>query len=202
MMSFNSPAPSSNGTYLANWLSAVGITAAEVEHFEDFEAGFANGQNISDVGGLLPGQLVIRDTGSGTASAIIRPSGYYGGSNPIGTYAVSHDEQAYLELDFSARPVDYISFYDIDHAGTGVLVTFVSGGTASTSFETTDTAGNSAEFFGLYRNDQPRITRVRLDASGDSQWGIDNLRYGIVPEPASMGLLAVGALAMIRRKRR
>jgi hypothetical protein len=195
----NSDAPSGNAAALNAWLSQIGCPP---EFLEDFETGFTVGQNLSGVAGLLPGELVIRDTGPGTPSAAVQSSStWFGGSNPIGTYAVAHDEQAYLELDFSARPVDYVSLYDIDHTGMDVTITFVGGGTASTHLETTGGSGDSAEFFGAYRNDQPRMTRLQLDASGDGRWGIDNLRYGLVPEPATLALVALGGLGMLLRRR-
>ena len=203
MTVFNSGSPAGNDAALADWLGAIGITEAEVEHFEDFESGFAEGQNISGVGGLLGGNLTITDTGSGTPAAILRgSSSYFGGSNPIGRLAVAHDEQPYLVLDFALRPVDYVAIQDIDHSGTGVVVHFEGGTTDTASFETTATGGNSAEFFGIYRGDQPRITRIEFDASGDREWGIDNLRYGIVPEPATLGLVGLGSLGVLLRRRR
>ena len=48
----------------------------------------------------------------------------------------------------------------------------------SFSFETTSTGGDSAEFFGIYRNDMPRMVLVQLDASGDGRWGVDTIEYG------------------------
>jgi hypothetical protein len=196
----NSDAPSGNAAALNAWLSQIGCPP---EFFVDFETGFTVGQNLSGVAGLLPGGLVIRDTGPGTPSAAVQSSStWFGGSNPIGTYAVAHDEQPYLELDFSARPVDYVSLYDIDHTGADVIITFVGGGTASTRLETTGGSGDSAEFFGVYRNDQPRIIRLQLDASGDGRWGIDNLRYGLVPDPATLALVALGASGVLLRRRR
>jgi hypothetical protein len=40
---------------------------------------------------------------------------------------------------------------------------------------------------------------IRIQADGDSAWLIDNA--SIVPEPATMSLLGLGALALIRRRR-
>jgi hypothetical protein len=106
-----------------------------------------------------------------------------GGSNPVGVFSLTHDEQAYLELDFSASPVEYVAFQDIDQTSTSGIVTFVGGGTSTISFETTGRSNDTAEFFGIFRNDMPRITLVQLNASGDGRWGIDTIEYGGTPVP-------------------
>jgi hypothetical protein len=204
----NSDMPSENPARLAAWLSDIGIAAGQVEHFVDFETGFTTGQNISGIVGLLPGGLVITDTGPGTPSATIQSSSaFFGGSNPIDSFALAHDEQPFLELDFSARPVDYVSFHDIDHdINTFVTVEFVGGASDNITLDTTLFGGDSAEFFGIFRNDQPRISRVKFDVTkGDNAWGVDDLRYGILPEPSALLLLSLGCIAyptFLRRHRR
>jgi hypothetical protein len=183
LLSFNSARPADNVATRSAWLAAIGIGAPG--YVVDFESGFADGQNLSGVTGVFPADLVITDTGPGTAEAIVRTgNGTIGNSNPVGSFALAHDEGAYLVLDFSAHPVDYLAFQDIDTAGTIARVTFVGGATVNITIDTTGTSGNSAEFFALYRNDQPRIQKVELDASGSPPWGIDNLEYG----PAADGL--------------
>ena len=42
-------------------------------------------------------------------------------------FSATHDEQPYLELDFTENPVDYVAFQDIDQSGTSVVVLFVDG---------------------------------------------------------------------------
>jgi hypothetical protein len=175
IMTFNSSSAGNNAATRTAWLEAIGIGAPA--HLVDFESGFVNGENIHGVGGLFPLDMVINDTDA--ESAIMRTgSGVIGGSNPVGDFAVTQNERPFLELDFSANPVDYVAFQDIDQSGTSGVVTFVGGGTANISFETTSTGGNSAEFFGIFTNDQPPITLVQLDAAGDGRWGIDNIEYG------------------------
>jgi len=205
---FNSENPSQNAATRSAWLTAIGI--ASPEYVVDFESGFTNGQNISGVTGLFPAGLVITDT-SPSHQAIVRSgNGSFGGSNPVGTFALWHNESAYLALDFSATPVDYVAFQDIDQAGTNGIVTFVGGGTANFSFETTAVSGDSAEFYGIFRNDMPRIASVLLDASGDSSWGIDMIEYGVVPGdmaaiPAPgavlLGAIGMGITGWLRRRR-
>lgn len=195
ILTFLSTAPANNATTRASWLAAIGISSPEF--LVDFESGFTDGQNIGGQSGLFPAGLVIDNSGTGIVQ-IETSSGGIGGSNPIGTAAVRHNESAYLELDFSANPVGYVGFYSIDHGATNVIVTFEGGGTESFSLDATGVSGNTAEFGGIFRNDQPRITLVQFDATGDGNWGLDNIEYGDtapVPEPSSCVLLTLaGAL--------
>ncbi|MCK4850459.1 MAG: PEP-CTERM sorting domain-containing protein [Phycisphaerae bacterium] len=197
IMTFNSNTPANNSATRSNWLTAAGIVAPE--YLVDFESGFVDNQDISGVGGLFPANLIITDTGASNDAIIRSGAGIINGSNPVGTFSVTQDELAFLELDFSANPVDYVGFQDIDHAETTGIVTFVGGGTANISFETTGVGGDSAEFFGIFRNDMPQITLVQLDASGDGRWGIDTIEYS--PEPATLALLLIGGLALLRSRR-
>jgi hypothetical protein len=171
---FNSATPAENAAFRAAWLLAMDVDTPQ--HLVDFESGFVEDQNVSGVGGLFPGGLVILDS-SPSGNAYIE-SGSIGGSNAIGTFAVAHNESPYLELIFST-PVDYVGLYDIDQAGSTVVVTFTDETTTDFSIETTGAGGDSAEFFGIWRGDCPAIIRVQIDASGDGEWGIDNIEYGV-----------------------
>lgn len=196
---FNAEEPADNAATRAAWLAAAGVD--EPQFLVDFESGFSPGQNISGQAGLFPGGLVIRDSSSAGEAIISGSSSDFGGSNPVGSLAVSHNEQQYLELDFSASPVDYVAFQDIDQAGTGGTITFVGGATQNFSLETTGASGDTAEFFGIWRADMPRITLVQLDASGDGGWGLDNIEYGLIPEPATAGTcLLLGGWFLARRR--
>ena len=198
---FNALTPVDNVSTRNAWLAAAGI--ATPQYLVNFETGFSNLQNVHNQP-LFPGGLIMRDTGPGTPSLIIRTgAGVINGSNPVGTFSVTQDEQAYFELDFSAHPVDYVGFLDIDQAGTSGLAWF-EGISNPFSFETTGTGGATAEFFGIWHNNMPRITKVQLDASGDGLWGMDNIEYGTVPEPTTLTLLALAGTAGIvaRRKRK
>ena len=187
---FNSTDSASSASTRADWLAGSGIAAPQF--LVDFESGFVDGQNVSGVGGLFPGGLVIN--GSGGTATIETGAGSIGGSNPLGVYALEHNDNPYLQFDFSAQPIDYLGFRDIDQAGTTAIITFLGGATQSFTFETTATGGNSAEFIGIFRNDMPRIIGIQFDATGDGQWAVDNLEYGVVPEPATMTLLGLGLL--------
>ena len=186
IVTHNAETPADNPAAFAAWLASIGISEGDVEHLVDFETGFVEGQNVSGVTGLLPGGMVITDSDNARAIVTGLPANM-GGSNPIGTLAVSQNEQPYLELDFTLEPVDYVSFFDIDQQATSGIAELEAGGSANFSFETTGTGGDSAEFFGIFRNDMPRITRILLNASGDGEWAIDEIRYGRVDAPDGDG---------------
>lgn len=181
------------------WLSEVGITSPD--HLVDFETGFVDGQNISGTTGLFPDGLVITDTTSSNA-ANVRSGSVIGGSNPVGSFALTHNEGAFLVLDFAASPVDYFSFRDIDTTSTSIRVNFVGGGFETVVSETTGASGDSAEFVGVFRNDQARIESVQLDANGDGTWGIDNIEYGTIPEPSGASMIVLSLAALGRRRRK
>ena len=202
MITFNSSTTTDVDVTRNNWLSAVGIVAPQ--YLVDFETGFIDNQNISGVSGLFPGGLIISDTSGANMAMIEGTLGGLGGSNPVGNFALEHNELAYLEIDFSSNPVDYFGFRDIDSSSTSIIVTFVGGSTDTFLLETTGAGGDSAEFVGIFRNDQPQITRIQFDAAGDASWGIDNLEYGVtaVPLPAAVWLFGSGLLGLVGLSKR
>ncbi|MBX3380023.1 MAG: hypothetical protein KF805_07995 [Phycisphaeraceae bacterium] len=170
----NASAPADVAATRAQWLADCGVAAPSF--LVDFESGFSNGQNISAVTGLFPGGMVITDSSS-AHNAIIRTAGGIGGSSPNGNFGVSQNEQPYLELSWPEPGVDGVGFADIDHTGTNIFVDFSGGGTAQFSIETTGSGGRIGEFVGIWRNDMPRIIRLRMDSSGDGTWGIDDIQW-------------------------
>jgi hypothetical protein len=199
LLTFEAATPANNASTYAAWFTATGATA--VQHAETFESGFVANQNISGTPGLFGAGLVITDT-SAAGQAIIRSgAGVINASNPIGSFAITHNEQAFLQFDFCAAPVSYFGAYSIDQAGTNVMIDFVDGSSASFSIATTNASGDSAEFFGFVSQGGPLVNRIRFDANGDGRWGLDNLAYGTAPEPGSFALAGLAFMAMAGSRR-
>lgn len=191
---FESSSPANNAATQNSWLTALGIAAPT--YTVTFESGFTNGQNVSNVSGLFPGSLTIRDTSPANQALVRSGAGTFGGSNPVGTFALAHNEQPYLEFDFSAAPVDYFGAFGIDHGATSVQLTFLSGATASLTLGSTGSDGDTAKFFGIIPSGMGPIVSARFDASGDGTWGLDNLQYGRVSAPDTGGTFALVSLAL------
>ncbi|MEX2481376.1 MAG: hypothetical protein WD928_10985 [Gammaproteobacteria bacterium] len=202
ILTFNAATPADVNSVQQDWLAAS--TVMTPEYLVDFESGFIDGQNIHGVAGLLPGGLVISDSSPANAVTIEGASGAFGGSNPVGNFAIRHNERPWLVLDFALRPADYVGFQDIDQAGTSIRVTHLGGAISTFSIETTGAGGDSAEFTGIFRNDMPGITRIELDASGDGTWGLDNIAFGLtpVPLPGALALFAPAVLVLAGQRRR
>lgn len=195
---FNSASFAGNGAMRSSWLTAAGITGGQ--YFVDFES-YAVGTNLNGVD--LGGGAALSHP---TSTALVQSSAsFFGSSNPIDTKALSLGETSgTITLNF-ATPVDYIGGYDIDQPGATVRATLTDNSTISFSWDSTGSSGNSAEFWGLWRNDAAAISKVEFVATngGDGEWGLDNLEYGAVPEPGTMIVVGAGlALTQLRRRRR
>jgi hypothetical protein len=197
-MFFNSTSFANNATVRNDWLTAIGISGGDF--LVDFE-NFAVGINLNgvDLGG---GVDVSHPTGT---SLVQSNSSFFGGSNPIGTRALALAEVVNPIIISFATPADYIGGFDIDMPGCILRATFADNTTAQITLDATATSGNTAEFWGIWRNDAPGITRVEFLGTngGDGEWGLDNLEYGLVPEPGTLLALAAGlGAAAFRRRRR
>lgn len=189
LMTFDSTDPANNTTTRNTWLNAIGISSPD--YTVNFESGFTDGQNIHNT---EIGTWLKISAPSGTTVTIESGSGSIDGSNPIGSFAAEFsNEWNGCALSFSTA-VDYLGFHDIDKGAGTVTVYFVGGGYSTVSINATGTSGDSAEFFGIYRNDQPGITGIAFSFNNANifDWGIDNIEYGIVPvpEPSSAALVA------------
>ncbi|OQA00572.1 MAG: hypothetical protein BWY69_01670 [Planctomycetes bacterium ADurb.Bin401] len=143
-----------------------------------------------------------------TGGAYVRGStGYFGGSDPGpagSTRALAITDDQILTLTFSI-PVDYVSFFDIDISDSATGVVYFTDGTSAIfddGNESNYNTGDSATFYGLYSNDK-RITMITFrDTGGDDAHGIDNIRYGVIPEPATLAILIMGAFLISGKRRR
>ncbi len=166
------------------------------EFFEDFES-YAIDTNMH--GAALAGGVTLENTGTGEL-LIKSAASDFGGSNPIDTKALRHNESPYVEVVFT-NSANYFGGYGIDHGATQAILTLSDNSTESFTLNNTTSGGDSAQFFGFVAENGLTISKIQFDATGDAEWGLDNFEYGVVPEPATITFLGLGALALLRRKK-
>lgn len=155
--------------------------------------------NIHGIVDVHPG---ITITASNSIANVTNLSSALGGSNPIGTQAVALLESQIYTIDFT-EDVDYFSLIHMDLNSLLLTVHYSDGVTTfNHSHAGSGSTGNTGVFYGWFRNDQLKVDKIVLNGNGgDGEWGLDNIEYGVVPEPASLVALGVGAMALIRRRR-
>lgn len=189
-----SPNFAGNGAARTTWLAAAGISSGDVmADFESIPLG-----NIHNQANVYPGLTVSSSNG---AANVVSGTASTGGSNPIDLQALALREGVNYTLSFSS-PIDYFAFYHMDLTTMSVTVTYTDGTTSVHSHNGSGSTGNTAVFFGFYRNDALAVSSILLRGSGgDGEAGLDNLEYGnVVPEPASMAGLGMGAIWLLRRR--
>ncbi len=191
---FNSSAPANNATVRADFLAAAGV--AQGQYLQDFES-YALNADLQNA--VVDGGLMFTNTGSGVLQA--RGASAFGGSSPFGARGMWQNESPWLVLDFSANNALYVGGFDLDQGGATVRVTYSDASTQNFSLEGTGSGGQSGEFWGLVAENGLNIAKVEFDATGDGSWGLDNIEYGVVPEPMTITLLGLGAAALLRRKK-
>lgn len=196
---FNATTNGNSAATRDSWLLASGITGGTF--LVDFESETV-GTNLNGVN-LAGGLTITHPSGSAVVQSA---SSFFGTSNPIGQNALALAEGSVAAVLTFATPVDYVGGYDIDKPGGTIRVTLTDNSVHTFSSDTTGSGGDSAEFWGLYRDAGPAISMVEFVSvsGGDGEWGLDNLEYGsaVVPEPATMTALGLGLLAVVRRRRK
>lgn len=185
---FNSATPATSAATRTNWLTAAGNPSLNLI---TFESGFTDGQNIAGVTGLFPDGLVISNQ-NGANVLIDSGPGSISGGNPIGTFAAAIQTTGSTSraiLDFSANPVDAFGLYLIDFGGGSIQVFFADGSNQLFSPTiATGGSGDSAEFTGVFRNDQAKILRALItDTGGSGLWALDNIEYTVVASGGTTG---------------
>ena len=193
---FNSPDVATNAATRDAWLAAAGITSPNfTEDFESYSIGTVL-QSTPLIGGAT-----ITDSNASPIISVQSSSAFFGSSVPFGQGLALREGRTY-NIVF-AVPTTYVALYDIDQGGSDFRV-FLSDSTFFDvlNLDSTASSGSSGEFLGFVSTGVA-ITEIRFNASGgDGEVGIDDLQYGAVPEPATLTLLGLGAVAVLRRKRR
>lgn len=192
---FDSVNVSTNSSTYNAWLSAAGVSAPTYN--ENFES-YAVGTNLNGV--ALIGGVTITDLSSAPNVTVQSSSAFFGSSIPFDNGLALRESRTF-EFNFST-PTQYVGLYDIDDSGSDVTIILTDNTSVTFSnLEGTASSGASGEFLGFVSSGAA-ISKIRyFGQGGDGEWGIDELQYGVVPEPASMTALAVGIAAMLKRKR-
>lgn len=138
----------------------------------------------------------------------VAPAAFHGDwSGLVGNGALSFDMRL-LEIPSSGNTLPY----EVRVGGAGGQLVWTAPGPTSTTDWLTHTVAIdegswtvlSGSFAGAMANVNDLRIRVRLfdNVEPGIRLGIDNVVLAPVPEPASMSVLALGALGLLRRKRR
>jgi len=182
-------------------------------HLEDFEDNALNSPGLTGLGGvvLLPGPFTDSVDADGDDMQIdgFGNSGNSYFSNGLASsFEFAFDAGAlgalpthvglvWTDVGSAQTPgIDGVTFEAFDAGGLSLgtigPVTLgdglANGGTAEDRFF-------GVEFLG-------GVSRMRISMASSTDWEIDHVQYGLVPSPGAFGLLALGAVATLRRQRR
>jgi len=175
LITFNAMTADENEAIRQDWLNQIQIV--DPQFSIDFEDSFSDGQDIAKE--PLSGGLKM--TSEDSSIIITNNSGLLGSSQPVGILSASFAENTLVTLDFSANPVAYVSFVEIDTLGATYTITLDDDESIVVKGETTASSGESAEFVGFYSDDNRKITQITMTSEvGDNEWGIDSLLFGNV----------------------
>ncbi len=179
-----------------NWLADLGINQPDTTI--DFETGFFQDEIVLDT--VLDGGMTISSPAG--YGYVTNDSSDMGGSSPIGTFALAIDEGDAYTFSF-ASPISYFAFYMMDNStmSNGLQVNYSDGSNELVSIPYGGSSGLKGAFLAMAFDKDVDSLYIANVAGGDSEVGIDNLEFGVVPEPTSLVLLAIGGL-VLRRSRK
>ena len=142
----------------------------------------------------------MEDFGAGLGNLVYAPSKFLGDWSGLVGETLSMDAKQILGTPIFPDTVDF------EISGPGGSATCDTGEYMSYSWEnygTTITPSAWVVTTGTWEDLLANVTMLRIDAEyvqGNDTFGFDNVE--LTPEPCSLGLLAIGGLALVRRRRR
>lgn len=184
------------------------LTSSVTDDFESFDIG-SGGATTTDVSSLDSGSVV-----NGQGPGLVNPGATYSGDGSIqwngdqyyniATKSIlDNSSNGTLKIDYAngtqAMGLDANNFVGFGYSGQ----MDVYNGASLVGTVKFNLAGNGGETVFLGYQNAAGITSVVI-SSPTYSWSpiIDNHTYGVVPEPFSMATLGIGALALLRRKRK
>ena len=175
----------------ANFASAIGSGLI----VEDLEAAIIGGDRVS----WTVGSLSFQRTG-GSNSGILNSPG--AGEFPVSgmNYAFSNGSISTLMFGSS---IDAFGMYftDVGDYGSSLTLHFNDGSEQALQLPNTLPGDSGGMFFG-FTDFGASIAAIEIwNTNTDDFFGFDDIQWHVVPEPATISLLALGSLALLRRRR-
>ena len=174
--------------------------------------GFLNGSIIAD--GIKNNLLVASDPGLSSSVSNLNVGGFFGGDLIIGRLATTN---AFGDTTVSGAVSNYtaanilnrkfaIVWFDTPNTSTGNAAAGTKYGIARGGDWVVPAADSGTQTFGTANTHRDQVT-LGLDASSPSTGGLvdfatNGTTFSVVPETSTTLLGALGALAMLRRRRR